>query len=138
MFVLAIPLDAFKKRCWSPFASEVQCAFNSALNQWRNTHSFFQQCTVKESKVFYVLIMGFWCFGFFLGFLFVFLWWCLVCFLGTFCGKGTIKGTYLGACPVLNCQWKTCFQSWKQLVIDNHCVANFCFCCTEFFFYSSW
>lgn len=89
MLVLAIPLDAFKKRCWSPFASEVQCAFNSALNQWRNTHSFFQQCTVKESKAFYVVVMGFWCFGFFFWVFCLFfsggVWFV---FLGTFLWKG--------------------------------------------------
>lgn len=39
------------------------CAsLNGPLNQWRNTHYFFQQCTVKEIKAFYVVLF---CGGFF-------------------------------------------------------------------------
>lgn len=98
---------------------------NAALNQWRNTHSLFQQCIVKEIKAFYV-------WGFFCGFvafyclLVLFLWLDWFGF-GVSFGKGTMKRTYLCACPVLNGKWKMCSQSWKHLVIDNHYVTHFLF-----------
>lgn len=43
-----------KERLFTPVLLKYNVTLNAALNQWRNIHSLFQQCTVKEIKAFYV------------------------------------------------------------------------------------